>query len=98
MATTNHTTETVSEAQQRERDDIDDDLWCWLAVAADRAEDIEVYRALDTNEEDQRHDEIRGHLERAHGHLSQARDLRRDNLLDAALDDYNPEDLQSDSK
>lgn len=76
---------------------VDDELWCWLAGAADRAEDMEVYRALDINEDEQRHDEIRGHLERAHGHLSQARDLRRDDLLDAALDDYDPEDLAGES-
>ncbi len=76
---------------------VDDDLWCWLAAAADRAADMEVYRALDINEDDQRHDEIRGHLERAHGHLSQARDLRRDDLLEDALDDYDPEDLAGES-
>jgi hypothetical protein len=76
---------------------LDDELWCWLADAAERAADMEVYRALDINEDDQRHDEIRGHLERAHGHLSQARDLRSDDLLDAALDDYDPEDLAGDS-
>jgi len=82
------------EADRAEAALLEDDLWCWLAAAADRAADIEVYRSLDLNEDDQRHDEIRGHLERAHGHLSQARDLRRDDLLKATLNDYDPEDLK----
>jgi hypothetical protein len=33
------------------------DLWKWLVVAADRAEDMEAYRALDLNHDDQRHDD-----------------------------------------
>ena len=67
---------------------LEDDLWQWLVVAADRAEDMESYRALDLNHDDERHDELRGHLTHAQAHLVSARDLRRDELLDEVLDEY----------
>jgi len=72
---------------------LEDDLWRWLAVASDRSEDMETYRALDVTEDDQRHDEIRGHLQKAHGHLIGARELRRDELLEELLEDYDPGDI-----
>ena len=72
---------------------LEDDLWCWLVVAADRAEDMEAYRTLDLNHDDQRHDELRGHLAKAHGHLVTARDLRRDGLLADVIDGYSPENV-----
>lgn len=69
----------------------EDDLWGWLVVATDRAEDMETYRTLELNHGEQRHDELHGHLERAHGHLLGARDLRRDELLEGLLDEYDPD-------
>ena len=72
---------------------LEDDLWTWLVAAAERAEEMETYRRLELDSDDQRHDEIHGHLGRAHGHLSQARDRRRDDLLDAALDEFDPDAL-----
>jgi hypothetical protein len=72
---------------------LEDDLWKWLVVAADRAEDMEAYRALDLNHDEQRHDELRGHLAKAHAHLVSARDLRRDELLAGVIDGYDPEDV-----
>lgn len=70
---------------------LEDDLWTWLVAAAERAEKMETYRRLELNADDQRHDEIRSHLGRAHGHLSQARNRRRDELLADALDEYDPD-------
>jgi len=54
---------------------------------------MEAYRALDLNHDDQRHDELRGHLAQAHAHLVSAHDIRRDELLDEVIDDYDPEDI-----
>jgi hypothetical protein len=75
---------------------LEDDLWRWLAVASSRADDMETYRSLDITEDDQAHDELRGHLEKAHGHLLGARDRRRDELLDELLEEYDPDDVFGD--
>ena len=70
---------------------LEDPLWQWLAVAATRAADLETYRALDAVADEQGHDSVYGHLDHAAAHLSSARDQRRDELLTAALDKYDPE-------
>jgi hypothetical protein len=64
--------------------------------ASEGAEDREAYRALDLSHDEQRHDELRGHLAKAHGHLVSARDLRRDGLLADVIDGYDPEDIFDD--
>lgn len=83
----------IETAEAVEAELLEDDLWRWLATSSSRAEDMETYRALNLTEDDLEHDELRGHLERAHGHLISARDRRRDELLQELLEEYDPDDV-----
>lgn len=75
---------------------LDDDLWCWLTVATDRASGMshQRWRELggDVDSPHVPEDELRDHLSSVELQLADALELRERQLIDEALEEVDADD------